>query len=161
MRKPRLYVLTGLPGAGKSTWIATFPFDWSRTVVASSDGHIEKHAKSVGKTYSDVFKDYIPTAIKLMHQDVSDATKQGYDIVWDQTNLSAKARMEKLNAVPDNYEKIAVYFTTPDDKEHTRRLANRPGKNIPGDVITSMKASMEIPTEKEGFDKIIFVGGNP
>jgi len=156
MRKPRLYVLCGLPAAGKSTWLAQYHFDWNRTVVASSDGHIEKYAKKVGKTYSDVFGEYIPTAIDLMHQDVNYAIEKGYDIVWDQTNTTAKARMAKINAVPDNYEKIAVYFPTPEEKEHARRLANRPGKNIPPEVIANMAKQLEIPTEKEGFDRIIF-----
>ena len=154
---PKLYVLVGVPGSGKSTWIANQMFDWTKTVVASSDGHIERHAKSLNKTYNDVFKDFAPTAMKLMNADVSDAVEKGYDIVWDQTNTSVKARSFKIKAVPDTYEKIAVMFMTPDDKEHARRLANRPGKNIPDDVIANMKAQLEIPTEKEGFDNIIFV----
>jgi predicted kinase len=156
MKRPKLYILVGLPAAGKSSWIAVQPFDWTRTVVASSDGHIERYAKSMGQTYSDVFKDYASTAMKLMHADVSDAIEKGYDIIWDQTNVNAKTRASKLKAVPDNYEKIAVMFATPEDKEHIRRLNNRPGKHIPPEVIANMKAQLEVPSEEEGFDKIIF-----
>ena len=157
MQKPKLYVLVGVPSSGKSSWIATQPLDWTRTVVVSSDGHIEKHAKSIGKTYSDVFKDYASTAMKLMNDDVTDAIAKGYDIIWDQTNTSIKTRSYKIKAVPDTYEKIAVMFMTPEDKEHARRLASRPGKNIPDDVMANMKSQLQIPTEQEGFDKIIFV----
>lgn len=158
MKKPRVYILVGVPAAGKSSWIAVQPFDWTRTVVVSSDGHIEKHAKSIGKTYSDVFKDYASTAMELMDKDVDDAIAKGYDILWDQTNTTAKARASKLKRIPADYEKIAVMFMTPEDKEHARRLASRPGKNIPANVIASMKAQLQIPTEKEGFDHIIYVG---
>ena len=157
MNKPKLYILIGVPGSGKSSWVANQMFDWNRTVVASSDGHIERHAKSIGKTYNDVFKDYAPKAMKLMNADVSDAVAKGYDIIWDQTNTSVKTRSFKLKAVPDTYEKIAVMIMTPEDKEHARRLASRPGKHIPDEVMANMKAQLEIPTEKEGFDNIIFV----
>lgn len=155
--RPKLYVLIGVPAAGKSSWLAVQPFDWNLTVVVSSDGHIERYAKSLDKTYNEVFNDYAPTAMQLMHADVASAVELGYDICWDQTNTSVKARASKLKAVPDTYEKIAVMFMTPDDAEHAIRLAGRPDKKIPDSVMSRMKAQLELPTENEGFDKIIYV----
>jgi predicted kinase len=154
--KPTAYILVGVPGAGKSTWIAKQPFDWNKTVLVSTDGHVEKHAKEQGKTYSDVFKDYMPTAVQLMADSVVDAVKQGLDIVWDQTSTTKVARRKKFNMLR-GYEMIAVVFQTPEAKELQRRLASRPGKTIPPEVVQSMRANWEEPTEAEGFDKIIYV----
>lgn len=154
---PKLYVLVGVPGSGKSTWIAKQPFDWNRTVIASTDNYVEKVAKQQGKTYNEVFKDAMPAAISHMMHAVRDAVKNDYDIVWDQTNTSVVARKKKLVAVPDTYQKIAVVFSTPDKKEHERRLSSRPGKVIPDTVIQQMQSTMTIPTEAEGFDEVVFV----
>lgn len=155
--KPRLFMLVGAPGTGKSTWIATQPFDWNRTVVISSDGHVERYAATKGKTYNDVFSDYIKTATGLMHDDLAMAIDGKYDIIWDQTNMSDSNRRGKLQKIPAEYEKYAVVFLPPSDKEHQRRLLNRPGKSIPTDVINSMLDSFVMPSEKEGFDDVIVV----
>lgn len=154
---PNAYILIGIPGSGKSTWIAKQPFDWEKTVIASSDGHIEKYAQSQGKTYSDVFKDYIPTALKLMDDSVKNAIQKNLDIVWDQTNTTIGARTKKLKIIPPNYKKIAVVFPTPETKELERRLASRPGKSIPSDLIANMISQFQEPSEREGFDKILYV----
>lgn len=154
---PKAYILIGIPGSGKSTWIATQSFDWDRTVIASTDNHVEKFAKSLGKTYSDVFKDYMPRAIHQMNSDVSNAIANNYDIVWDQTNTSAGVRRKKLSSLPSSYEKIAIVFQTPEKTELDRRLASRPGKTIPPEVIASMQNSFQEPSESEGFDKIIYI----
>lgn len=154
---PTLYVLVGVPGSGKSTWIAKQPFDWNNTVIASTDNYVEKVAKQQGKTYNDVFKDAMPAAIGDMMRTVKDAVKNNYNIVWDQTSTSVAARKKKLVAVPDTYRKVAVVFSTPEKKEHERRLGNRPGKVIPADVLHQMQSTMTIPTKAEGFDDIVFV----
>ena len=152
---PKLYVLVGVPGSGKSTWIANQ--DWAKDcVIISTDNHVENHAKTLGKTYTEVFEDYMPTAVKLMADEVVSAREQNKDIIWDQTSTSIESRVKKLRMVPDNYRKIAVVFPTPDSEEHQRRLANRPGKVIPKSVIDQMQASMVTPTTAEGFDEVRF-----
>lgn len=149
---PKCYQLIGIPGSGKSTWISNQ--DWAGDcVVVSTDNHVEDYAKSVGKTYSEVFADYMPTAVDLMAQDVVRAREQGKDIIWDQTSVNVKSRKRKFNMLP-NYEHIAVVFKTPEQKELYRRLFSRPGKNIPDHVIASMIASFQMPTEEEGFKEI-------
>ena len=149
---PKCYQLIGIPGSGKSTWISNQ--DWAGDcVVVSTDNHVEDYAKSVGKTYSEVFADYMPTAVDLMAQDVVRAREQGKDIIWDQTSVNVKSRKRKFNMLP-NYEHIAVVFKTPEQKELYRRLFSRPGKDIPDHVIASMIASFQMPTEEEGFKEI-------
>lgn len=152
MNKPRLIMLCGVPGSGKSTWVDKNVDKYGSIYVASTDNIIEGIAQLERKTYSEIFADTIKDAEKRMYEAVMEAVRDGFDIVWDQTNLNHKARAKKLIMIPDYYEKIAVYFPVPDDLE--KRLASRPGKNIPWNVIQSMINSFEVPGEFEGFDRI-------
>ena len=149
---PKCYQLVGVPGSGKSTWIANQ--DWAKDcVVVSTDAFVEDYAKECGTTYSEVFDDYMPTAVKLMADQVVRAREAGRDIIWDQTSVSISSRTKKFNMLPD-YEHIAVVFGTPDSDELDRRLASRPGKTIPKNVIRSMIKNFDMPSEDEGFKEI-------
>jgi predicted kinase len=151
---PRCYQLVGVPASGKSTWIASQ--DWAVLCAhVSTDKWVELYAKEMGKTYSEVFDDYMPTAVILMAKEVVAAREIGRDIVWDQTSLTEKSRIRKFNMLPD-YEHIAVVFQTPNADELARRLASRPGKNIPAGVVKSMIRGFQMPTEAEGFKEIWF-----
>jgi len=119
----------------------------------STDKYVEHYANEVGKTYSEVFTEFMPNAVKLMTDEVIVARELGRDIVWDQTSTTVKSRAKKLHMLP-NYHAIAVVFPTPEHKELTRRLTSRPGKEIPDHVIYSMIGSWEEPTLEEGFDEI-------
>ena len=145
----KLYVLVGVPGSGKSTWVSKQ--HWARDCVyVSTDMHIEDYANLVGKTYSEVFDKFMPKAIELMAQDVRAARTAGKDIIWDQTSTTVKSRAKKFNMLP-NYQHIAVVFKTPSPLELEQRLASRPGKNIPWTVMNTMINGWEEPTKDEGF----------
>jgi len=145
-------MLIGVPGSGKSTWISNQ--DWVKDcTVVSSDRFVDEEAARVGKTYNEIFNDYIKIATKLMENHVAIAQANNLNIIWDQTNTSAKSRKAKLAMLP-NYEKIAIVFRTPDEEELSRRLVNRPGKSIPDNVMRSMIANLQEPTEEEGFKEI-------
>jgi predicted kinase len=151
----KLYMLIGVPGSGKSTWISNQ--DWANDIpVVSSDRFIDEHAAKEGKTYNDVFADYIKIATRLMDNQVEICKANSSDIIWDQTNTNAKSRAKKLAAL-EGYEKIAVVFRTPEKAEHDRRLAGRIGKSIPENIMRSMIENFEMPTEEEGFKEIWYV----
>lgn len=152
---PKAYILVGVPGAGKSTWVNQQ--EWSKDCAyISTDKLVEAYARSVGMTYSEVFDEFMPKAVKMMAAEVVEARESGRDIIWDQTSCTIKTRARKFNMLPD-YEMIAVVFRTPDSEELDRRLNSRPGKHIPKHVMKSMMENWEEPTEDEGFDKIIYV----
>ena len=149
---PKCYQLIGVPAAGKSTWIKDQIWALGLTVV-STDPFVEDYARAQGKTYTEVFKDYMPTAVDLMAEQVVRARELGHTVIWDQTSTTIASRAKKFRMLPD-YEHIAVVFKTPEHKELMRRLMNRPGKEIPDHVVASMIASWEMPTEEEGFTEI-------
>jgi predicted kinase len=148
-----LYVLVGVPGSGKTTWIGHQTFDWDNTVIVSTDRYVKQYARSVGKTYSEVFQEYMPTAVEKMAQAVTEAFESNKTVVWDQTSTSISTRAKKLRMAPAHYTKVAVVFDTPRKDVHDKFL-NRPGKEIPAEVIQDMIAKFVYPTLSEGFDKI-------
>ena len=114
---------------------------------------MEDYAKEIGSTYTDVFEEYMPTAVRLMAEKVVRARDMGRDIIWDQTSTSIATRAKKLWMLPDYYA-IAVVFPTPESEELQKRLASRSGKVIPLKVLQSMIDGWEEPTEDEGFNEI-------
>lgn len=154
-KMPIAYILIGVPGSGKSTWVDKAEFT-TDTAHISSDYFIEEYADLHSTTYTLVFKDYAPTANKLMFDEALEAIRQGIDIVWDQTNTTISTRRKKLAMLKD-YRKIAVVFKTPKPEVLQQRLEGRQHwKEIPDDVIKNMINQIQEPTKSEGFDDIWF-----
>lgn len=149
---PRCYQLVGVPASGKSSWISAQIWALGLT-VASTDTFVQAYADQQGRTYSEVFDEYMPQAVNLMTNVVVHAREHEHDVIWDQTSTTVASRARKFRMLP-NYEHIAVVFQTPDEEEHTRRLKTRPGKIIPEAVLHDMVWNFEMPTEQEGFKEI-------
>ncbi len=150
-------MLCGIPTSGKSTYVEKLlKLDyWQNSVVMSTDYFIELHAKKYGKTYNEVFSDAIRHATIKADALLSFAIKNNKNIIWDQTNLTVKRRKEKLNIVPSNYNKSAIYFQISLDealkRNETRKLT---GKEIPVPVLKQMYNRFTIPTIEEGFEYV-------
>jgi predicted kinase len=149
---PKCYQLIGVPGSGKSTWICNQIWAQGLTVV-STDTFVEAYANAQDQTYSQVFEDYMPTAVDLMVQQVVFAHQHGHTVIWDQTSVTVASRRKKFRMLPD-YQHIAVVFKTPEPDELSRRLASRPGKIIPEEIVQDMIDRFEMPTLAEGFQEI-------
>ena len=148
----KCYQLIGVPGSGKSTWVKNQIWALGLSMV-STDNFVEAYAEQQGRTYTEVFEDYMPTAIDLMIQQVAFAQQHGHTVIWDQTSTTAASRRKKFRMLPD-YQHIAVVFKTPDPEELFRRLASRPGKIIPEEIVQDMIDRFEMPTLAEGFQEI-------
>ena len=149
---PKCYQLIGVPGSGKSTWVKNQIWALGLSVV-STDNFVEAYANQQGKTYSEVFKDYMPIAVRLMANQAEICRANGVDVIWDQTSTTIASRARKFNMLPD-YEHIAVVFRTPDTNVLKERLASRPGKEIPWEVVQAMIDNWDEPYEEEGFKEI-------
>jgi predicted kinase len=151
-KQPKLYVLVGVPGSGKSTWIENQP--WAKDyVIVSTDYWVEREAKERGLTYTDIFEEYMPTAVQLMIREVEICWEKNRNVIWDQTSTTIASRKKKIRML-SNHCKIAVVFRTPAMAELMNRLNNRPGKVVPHDVVVKMIKEWEEPTKEEGFDQI-------
>jgi predicted kinase len=151
----KCYQLIGVPAAGKSTWIKNQDWLLGLTIV-STDAFVEDYAREQGKTYIEVFEEYMPTAIDLMSEQVVFAREHGHTVIWDQTSTTVKSRARKFRMLPD-YEHVAVVFRTPNLDVLKERLASRPGKDVPWEVVQGMIDGWEEPTHEEGFTEIWYV----
>lgn len=155
--RPKFYLLIGLPGSGKSTWLKENFIADHNNVILSTDDIIEELAADQGLTYSDIWSKSIKFATKEMNRRFDAAITVKLNIAWDQTNLSVKKRTSVLDRVPKIYEKIGCVFNTPFD-EIERRIklrAEQTGKYIPKGVLINMIDTFEQPSLDEGFDRII------
>lgn len=153
-KRPDLYMLVGLPGSGKSTWVNHHHNNHPQMVVLSTDNYIEQVSEMRDQTYNEVFNEVFDRAESALEDDLRIAVEDEQDIIWDQTNLTVKTRRRKLAKIPDSYRKIAVIFTTSEDTLN-RRLACRTGKGISNNVIKSMRDSYVRPDYSEGFGTIM------
>lgn len=147
---PSCTILVGPPGAGKSTWVSNGVDDFE---VISTDAVIEKIAYDYETTYSEIFSDAIKLAEKIMTLNMHKFADEGCDVVVDRTNMTAKGRKRFIDFFASKgYEVNAVVFPIPENWDE--RLASRPGKIIPKEVINSMIKNFEFPKENEGFANI-------
>ncbi len=101
--RPRLFIMAGAPGCGKTTWARNFFKDYE---IVSSDAIREE--KWPGEPYDasrneEVFDEF--------HHRLSEMLYKGMDAVADATSLSAMARAElQLVAVRENAETHLIFF---------------------------------------------------
>jgi hypothetical protein len=86
------------------------------------------------------------------------ALARNQSIIHDQTHLTLKSRSRSIFNVPDNYYKIAIVCSVPEDVRQ-QRLLGRPGKIIPVEADERMVSSFIHPEIDEGFyDGVYAVG---
>jgi predicted kinase len=155
-KSPFVMLLSGIPMSGKSTWIRE---NYPDTLTISRDELVMEVAGT--RDYNLAFKTVNQKAVdKLLVKRITDAATQKVDVIIDMTNLSTKVRAKNLSYFSDDYYKVAVVLPILDAAEYKRRNDFRSlneNKFIPPFVITNMMNSFVVPTEDEGFDKIISV----
>jgi predicted kinase len=159
VKKPTIWVLIGLPGSGKSTWIRNNANIIGDAAIVSSDDFIEAKGAEDGLNYSQAFDKHIGAAVAHSKETFRNAVKNNKNIVIDQTNMGKKKRMSWLSQVGNKYHKVAVSFDVP-ETELMKRLkarADETGKHIPSHVVDQMAKNYNPPTKEEGFDKIIYM----
>ena len=94
MIKPKLTMLVGLPASGKSTY-AKEKAEKERAVVCSSDV-IRKELygdENVQGDGNEVFN--------ILHERVKELLSQGWDVIYDATNVKSKRRRAFLREIKD------------------------------------------------------------
>jgi hypothetical protein len=154
--RPVYILLAGLCASGKTTHRKAISGCWQHgtLVQLSTDDVVDIAASSVGKTYSEVFKDNIKPATWVVGKRRTHALEDGLSIIHDQTNTSATKRHDTMCDVPADYFKVCIVLSAREDIRQQRLLA-RPGKVIPPEVDENMRRMWSYPDLREGFDAVI------
>ncbi|MFA7408284.1 MAG: ATP-binding protein [Anaerolineaceae bacterium] len=153
-----LYLMIGLPGAGKSTLVSRILRVNPTLTVLSTDNFIEEVAEREGKTYSEVFKDAIGDATRNLEETKRKALEEGADVIWDQTNLTRKKRNSITRVFRAAGYRIEYYLILVEEKRRYdwyKRLDCRPNKKVPRKVIKTMTHHFQMPeSDVEDYDGI-------
>ncbi len=141
----QLIVMCGIPGAGKSTYVEKLREEGFE-VICPDDIRAELTGDPSDQSQN-------AKVFEIAYSRLENATEKGFDVVFDATNVSVKARKEVLKHCNTGYTRIAVAVCTSLD-EALRRNCKRERK-VPEEVIRRMAANFSLPTEAEGFDKVI------
>lgn len=155
MNKPKLIIMVGIPGSGKSTFAQNYIKDANNmsTVWVSRDevryslisGTDEYFAKE-----KDVFKIFV--------KKINTALAEGKDAIADATHINAQSRKKLLSSitVPDIQIEACVMETSL--QECLANNEKREGRaRVPKAAILRMYRQFEYPTFSEGFSSILNV----
>lgn len=139
---PKLYVLVGLPGSGKSTYAKKLESESvNRTKIVSTDAIREELACSEQEMF------------RLFHERIRSYLELGYDVIADATNITIKSRAAVLASVKEiNCIKTALVFGT--DFQVCLANNSKRDRKVPEEAIYTMRSKFQIPFYEEGFDII-------
>ena len=155
--KQTVYILSGVSGSGKSTYIKNH-----NLCSVSTDELVEEYARENNFNYTQAFdeiqnKKLFGTLNSIFYDNIVDLVNSGKDFAIDRTSLNSWTRKSLVDLVKSNSTDVkvkVVYFDIPKDVI-LKRLADREvktGKGIPDFVIEKQFESFEKPTDVEGYD---------
>ena len=151
MTKKTIWLMSGIPGSGKSTWIKNrlnedtdiwCSRDAVRFSMVKEDEEYFSHETKVFRTWINQICD------ALNNPNIK-------NIYIDATHINDKSRNKTLSCLPkENIEEIVNVVFSVSLKECIQRNANRKGREkVPEDVITNMYNSFSLPQK----NKTIFI----
>ena len=143
--EPVFYMVVGLPGSGKSTYIGKYLAD---CCVHSSDAIREELSGDVNN------QDINKQVFNVLHKRVKEDLAAGKSVVYDATNISWKRRkafLQELNNI--KCRKECILMATPFELCVQRNKAR--DRVVPYFVIERMYKNFDIPWYNEGWDSIV------
>ena len=140
-----LFVLSGLPGCGKSTWAKEFCKIHQNVFIVSSD----QIRYEIGGAYqyfkeeNRVWELFLSRPIKLAEDN------KEINVILDSTCLKNELRLKYLNMLNLYFDKnTLVYFDIPYNLCCERNKKHIPGKIVRSEVMESMYNTMERPSKE-------------
>lgn len=142
--RPKFIMLVGLPGSGKSTYAKRIAD--SNTKYFSSDATRKElyGDESCQQDHNKVFS--------IMHGRTLDALRNGFDVIYDATNITRKSRRSILDLIPPYVDKECIVVWAP-IKTCIERDKSRE-RTVGSVVIDKMLRRFEAPFYDEGFNSI-------
>ena len=158
LHQPWVLMMIGLPGTGKSSFIRRLDKPLRKVTVLSTDDLIEAHARTEGKTYTQVFNEVSFLVFKSAMEQAGDAARKAWiSVIFDQTNMTVKSRKSKLSPfIAEGYTCIALEFSLSQEilQDRLVKRETETGKVISQSVLDKMSAGYIPPTIDEGFSYV-------
>lgn len=156
MSKPKLYIMSGPPASGKSTFIKTLP---ESVVRISPDDFVYNEQGEYEWTPQRA-----KAALKSAEAFLAETLAEGKDAVFDATMTASKRRVKFLRKISrykgyDNYKVVAVSMPVlPLETLLERNETRSPDRKVPAWIIKNMleKYTGNGPSHEEGFDDVIY-----
>ena len=152
-KKHKLYMLVGVPGSGKSTWIQNhIDFFKNSYSVISRDAIRFAELKEDDDYFSKeniVWDKYVFAA--------KNSLKENENTILDATHLNEKSRAKVLNALKDCLKDVEINTIVMNTSLNRTIAQNnmREGRSfVPLSAVRRMNSQLTMPTLEEGFDNI-------
>ena len=154
--KKHLYLMMGVPGSGKSTYV--------KNILKYGDIYVSRDEIRYSLlTEEDDYFAKETEVIKLFIQTINEAlVNRDYqgNVYADATHLSPKGRAQVLNQLK-NKNKVSVIYLDIPLNIILKRNAQREGRAfVPEKVVRRMYNSIILPTKEEGIEKLIIIDKN-
>ncbi|WKA52051.1 ATP-binding protein [Planococcus liqunii] len=150
---PRLKMLIGLPGSGKSTFAAKITETETGWIHLSSD-RIAHERFSVKEPIDH------RTVFEELYQQTAASLTAGRDVIYDATNLASSRRKSLLNRLRKmEAETEAILFFTPVEVLKQRNRMRNDRERVPEAILERYIRALQFPRRDEKLDKISIVSG--
>lgn len=155
----KLYIMMGLPGSGKSTFLKNYIKPLDNSVIVSRD-EIRFSLLKDGENYFA----HEEEVKNILWDTINEELSKGNNVYVDQTSLNKKSRALLLNHINlNNCEKISIIWcdTALDCCLENNETRKDTKAYVPRGVIRRMMAQLEPPCFNEGFDCIYIYAAYP
>ena len=154
--KKHLYLMMGVPGSGKSTYVKNILKDGD---IYISRDEIRYSLLTEEDDYFAKENEVIKTFIDNIDKSLVNEEYCG-DVYADATHLSPKSRAQVLNQLK-NKDKVSVIYLDIPLNIILERNAQRKGRAlVPENVVRRMYNSIILPTKAEGIEELIIIDEN-
>ena len=149
----KLYMMVGVPGSGKSTWILNHQAKFKRPYKVVSRDQIRfalvKEDEEYFSKEKEVFEKFVEAIKEGLDSDL--------DVYADATHLNEASRSKLLRALGTSLKgvKVEAIVIRPSFDTIVKQNAQRSGREfVPLSALRRMNYQFTMPTEEEGFDRI-------
>ena len=149
----KLNIMIGMPGSGKTSYAKKHLLTSNSVYLSSDQTRIDMYGFEDQTHNGEVFE--------RMKQETILALQNGFDVIYDATNLIRKRREALIKDVKNRVSNIEInaYLCCTPINIVLERNMTRTERHLPWDKLVQMIQSIEPPMYYEGFDNIYLIDG--